>query len=215
VGRLRLTMAKIRVVLVLSMFCIGCMSVEARAQTPEPSQTPQPTVTPTPVPTVSAEEQARQKHLQKMQANKLRKRIRRDQWATWRWQDVMLKAHTRPNRPVAHISKLGWLQRTAKYWHKRKLLARRLAHNPPYLSAWLCIHSHEGSWTAATGNGYYGGLQMDWTFMGMYGAILLRNKGPANNWTPLEQIWVAVNAAFRHHRGFYPWPNTARMCGLI
>jgi hypothetical protein len=85
---------------------------------------------------------------------------------------------------------------------------------PAHYTDWLCIHNYEGSWTAATGNGYYGGLQMDWSFMSAYGRRLLELKGPANNWTPLEQMWVAERA-FQSGRGFYPWPNTARMCGLI
>jgi len=32
--------------------------------------------------------------------------------------------------------------------------------------------------------------------------------------SPLEQMWVAERA-YRNGRGFYPWPNTARYCGLI
>jgi hypothetical protein len=55
---------------------------------------------------------------------------------------------------------------------------------------------------------------MDMSFMEAYGANLLRTKGTADHWTPLEQIWVAERA-YRSGRGFYPWPNTARWCGLI
>ena len=47
-----------------------------------------------------------------------------------------------------------------------------------------------------------------------YGRDLLRRKGTADHWLPLEQIWVAEKAR-RSGRGFYPWPNTARACGLI
>jgi hypothetical protein len=83
---------------------------------------------------------------------------------------------------------------------------------PPHYSAWMCIHSHEGSWTDP-GAPYYGGLQMDWKFMSAYGGHLLHSKGTADSWTPLEQMWVAERAY--RTRGFYPWPNTARMCGLI
>ncbi len=43
---------------------------------------------------------------------------------------------------------------------------------------------------------------------------LLRRKGTADRWTPVEQMWVAERA-HRSGRGFYPWPNTARYCGLI
>ena len=38
-------------------------------------------------------------------------------------------------------------------------------------------------------------------------------EGTANNWTPMEQMWVAERA-YSSGRGFGPWPNTARMCGL-
>ena len=61
---------------------------------------------------------------------------------------------------------------------------------------------------------YYGGLQMDISFQRMYGRDLLRRKGTAENWTPVEQMWVAERA-LRAGRGFYPWPNTARYCGLL
>ena len=47
-----------------------------------------------------------------------------------------------------------------------------------------------------------------------YGGDLLRRKGTADKWTPVEQMWVAERA-YRAGRGFYPWPNTARYCGLI
>lgn len=71
-----------------------------------------------------------------------------------------------------------------------------------------------GNWSINTGNGYYGGLQMDISFQRAYGRELLRRKGTANNWTAAEQMWVAERA-YRSGRGFYPWPNTARSCGLI
>jgi len=54
---------------------------------------------------------------------------------------------------------------------------------------------------------------MDYQFMRAYGADLLRRKGTADRWTPLEQMWVAERAL--RTRGFTPWPNTARNCGLI
>jgi hypothetical protein len=54
---------------------------------------------------------------------------------------------------------------------------------------------------------------MNLGFQGTYGRWLLRTKGTADHWTPLEQIWVAEKA--QRSRGFWPWPNTARSCGLI
>jgi hypothetical protein len=88
----------------------------------------------------------------------------------------------------------------------------RHPHRPPHFQQWLCIHRYEGSWVANTGNGYYGGLQMDYGFMRSYGARLLRFKGTADHWTPLEQMWVAEHAW--RTRGFSPWPTSGRMCGL-
>ena len=88
---------------------------------------------------------------------------------------------------------------------------QRKAENPPHMAACLCIHRYEGSWT--TGGPYYGGLQMDLGFQHSYGPWLLRTKGTADHWTPLEQLWTAAKAA--KSRGFWPWPNTARSCGLL
>jgi hypothetical protein len=82
----------------------------------------------------------------------------------------------------------------------------------PHYSAWLCIHHYEGSWTDA-GDPYWGGLQMNRTFMQTYAPRWLLAKGWANAWTPLEQMWVAERAW--RTRGFSPWPNTARYCGLL
>ena len=92
------------------------------------------------------------------------------------------------------------------------------AEHPPHRGAWLCIHRYERNplqgWRTHTGNGYYGGLQMDISFQREYAPELLRRKGTADNWTAVEQMWVAERA-HRSGRGFYPWPNTARYCGLI
>jgi len=82
----------------------------------------------------------------------------------------------------------------------------------PHLAAWLCIHRFEGSWTD-TGDPYWGGLQMDREFMQSYAPAWLLRKGWANTWTPREQMYVAERAW--KTRGFYPWPNTARYCGLL
>jgi hypothetical protein len=55
---------------------------------------------------------------------------------------------------------------------------------------------------------------MNIAFQRRYGGELLRRKGTADRWTPIEQMWVAERA-HRSGLGFYPWPNTARSCGLI
>ena len=87
---------------------------------------------------------------------------------------------------------------------------------PPLLAQLTCIHDGEGSWNDTRNPVYDGGLQMDYAFQSRYAPFLLRLKGRAYNWTPLEQIWTAVYAITGpDHRGFYPWPMTARACGLI
>ena len=132
--------------------------------------------------------------------------------ATWRWQRLMRVPLT-PARQRSS-SRDEFRRDTVRAWRKRARRAYTRAHNPPYHEAWLCIHRHEAAWTANTGNGYYGGLQMDMSFQRTYGSRLLVRKGPAHQWLPIEQIWVAVRA-HRSGRGFYPWPNAARRCGLI
>jgi hypothetical protein len=101
-------------------------------------------------------------------------------------------------------------------WRRRYVPLRAIQERPPRKrfdrwNAWMCIHRHEGAWNDA-GGPYYGGLQMDIGFQRAYGAYLLRTKGTADNWTPVEQVAVAERAY--KERGFSPWPNTARSCGL-
>lgn len=100
-------------------------------------------------------------------------------------------------------------------WSKR--IRHRHAASPArveHLAEFTCIHNGEGAWNANTGNGYFGGLQMDKTFMRTYGAdMIAKYHGWANLWSPRDQIIVANRA--HHSRGFHPWPNTARACGLI
>jgi hypothetical protein len=107
---------------------------------------------------------------------------------------------------------LAGLHQLVRRWQHRAYSAWVHAKHPPELRGWLCIHHYEGSW-ADSGGPYWGGLQMDLGFQRAYGGWLLRHKGTANHWSPLEQIWVAVRAS--HTRGFSPWPSTARYCGLM
>jgi hypothetical protein len=90
---------------------------------------------------------------------------------------------------------------------------KQSAFHPPHARAWACIHRYEAAWTDPNPP-YYGGLQMDLGFQRTYGGGLFARKGTADHWTALEQMWVAEKA-LRAGRGFYPWPNTARVCGLL
>ena len=134
---------------------------------------------------------------------------------TWHFQTLMGLAPTRASRSVAGDPSRTYKLWVRQLWRGRAARAkRRFASGPAHMQQWLCIHGHEGAWTARTGNGYYGGLQMDLDFQRKYGFALLKRKGTANRWTPLEQMWVAEKA-YRAGRGFRPWPNTARACGLL
>lgn len=126
----------------------------------------------------------------------------------WHWQRVMGHPVTRRllNPPAELPSKIA-------EWKRIATKVRNRAQNPPHKQQWLCIHRFEGAWNDPSPP-YYGGLQMDLSFQRAYAPGLVERKGTANNWTPLEQMWAAERA-HRAGRGFYPWPNTARYCGLI
>jgi hypothetical protein len=138
--------------------------------------------------------------------------VRKLRAETWYWQRVMgvRRSHVL-SRSLSSVS-LARLRHLAAVWNRREKRAHRHARHPPNFGAWMCIHHYEGAWNDR-GGPYYGGLQMSISFQRDYGGWLLRRKGTADHWTPLEQIWAAVRAA--RSQGFYPWPNTARYCGLI
>jgi hypothetical protein len=139
-----------------------------------------------------------------------RRHIQRFRTDTRHWLTVMR------GRPPGNVSRspatrsLAQLRQVVRRWRHRAHSAWWHAKHPPDLRDWLCIHHYEGSWVDS-GGPYWGGLQMDLGFQQTYGGWLLRHKGTADHWSPLEQIWVAVRAA--RTRGFSPWPNTARYCG--
>lgn len=139
--------------------------------------------------------------------------IKRHRSETWRWQRLMRRPLTPASRGLRRLTDPEYRRWVLALWSKRVQAARRQAANPPRKQAWLCIQRHEGPWQDPNGP-YYGGLQMDLTFQRLYGRDLIRRKGTADRWTPVEQMWVAERA-YRSGRGFYPWPNTARSCGLI
>lgn len=129
------------------------------------------------------------------------------------WDLVMGVRPPAPLRTTASASALPQRQAEYRLWKARAAAVWAKAQHPPYERAFECIHHYEGSWTDG-GAPYWGGLQMDLGFQATYGGYLLRTKGTADHWTPLEQMWVAARAA-RSGRGFAPWPNSARMCGLL
>lgn len=79
------------------------------------------------------------------------------------------------------------------------------------ISALLCIHRYEGAWDDPN-SPYWGGLQMDLNFQATYGPEFVKRWGTADHWPVWAQLQAAVRAV--HTRGYTPWPNTARYCGL-
>ncbi len=109
---------------------------------------------------------------------------------------------------------------TLRLWQRRSAAAALgVSRHEPAIPAvlhasFLCIHRFEGAWDSNTGNGYYGGLQLDLTFQSRYGPEFLDRWGTADNWPVWAQLQTAVRA-FQSGRGYTPWPNTARFCGLL
>jgi hypothetical protein len=137
--------------------------------------------------------------------------IRSSRAGTQRWLAVV---NGHPARSVSRrlsARSFARLPRLARLWRHRERAAWGRANHPPELRGWNCIHQYEGSWTDS-GGPYYGGLQMDLSFQATYGGWLLRHRGTADHWSPLEQIWAAVRAW--RVRGFSPWPSTAHYCGM-
>lgn len=133
--------------------------------------------------------------------------------STWHRQIVMgepLTPTTRSYRRTRSTKYAAWVYH---HWKRVNWKVIQQFRAVPLRGSWRCIHQYEGSWNDR-GAPYYGGLQMNITFQNHYGHYLLRTKGTADRWTPLEQMWVATKA-YMSGRGFYPWPNTARACGLI
>jgi hypothetical protein len=139
--------------------------------------------------------------------------IERLRHETWHWERLIGKPRTAANRRAEISPAVAYQLWVLELWRERAEQARLAAHHPPRLQDWLCIHRREGAWNDPDAP-YFGGLQMNLEFQRTYGPELLREKGTADHWTPLEQIWVALRA-HRSGRGFHPWPNTARACGLI
>jgi hypothetical protein len=132
--------------------------------------------------------------------------VQRLRSTTRRWEAVIGVRHAQSTVPL-HSA------RALRYWRRQVRHVSWLAAHPPHKRGWLCIHRFEGSWSDS-GDPYWGGLQMDRGFMRTYAPRSLLSKGLADRWTPLEQMWVAERA-HRSGRGYGPWPNTARACGLL
>jgi hypothetical protein len=187
----------------LFLLACACALTGAIAARGESGPAPQPVPTTTDTTTTESADD-----MPDVVARQLRRILDRYRHKVWHWERVMGRPVTVTLRhpPPAIAERIRVWQSVAKRtWSRAK--------HPPHAAAWRCLQRYEGSWRDA-GGPYYGGLQMDLGFQRHYGAYLLRRKGTADHWTPLEQMWVAERA-LRAGRGFYPWPNTARACGLL
>lgn len=112
---------------------------------------------------------------------------------------------------VAHDVK--WAQQSLRIVQKnlRALLRPVVSASSGVIAGLLCIHSHEGAWNDPN-SPYWGGLQMDLSFQTTYGSEFYRRWGTADKWP----VWAQLQAGVRGYnaRGWAPWPNTARLCGL-
>lgn len=75
-----------------------------------------------------------------------------------------------------------------------------------------CVQQKEARWNY-NGRTYDGGMQADRSFQRAYGSPYLRRWGPAYLWPWWAQLHMAYNGWTA--RGWTPWPNTARECGLL
>lgn len=123
-----------------------------------------------------------------------------------------------------------------RWWAKRAVQARKDANArgrtikrlrsaqmraSAHFFAWLanadCVYRHErgpDGWETRTGNGYFGGMQADLDFQRTYASDMLKRYGAtADRWP----WWAQLQMAYRGwlFRGWQPWPNTARACGLL
>ena len=115
------------------------------------------------------------------------------------------------------------IHRAVKFWRAKAAANRRRyqawAHDRFHrlYEKWRCIHEHEGAWDSNTGNGYWGGLQMDYGFQRTYGPEFMRRWGTADRWPVWAQLEAAERAFYGFAgyvgRGYSPW-GTRGMCGL-
>lgn len=77
----------------------------------------------------------------------------------------------------------------------------------------MCVHSREGAWNDATGNGYEGGMQFlksTWTSVG---GRVQRDGHWASEASPREQLFRAWLVWRRDGGSWREW-SSARACGL-
>ncbi len=103
--------------------------------------------------------------------------------------------------------------------HLLDIKPRLNVHPPtPFPAWWLaqatCLHDHEGSWDAETGNGYSGGLQFtQYTWNRALRLLGAPYRPRASMETPRHQLEAAWAIWWDDDRSFREW-GTAGSCGL-
>lgn len=102
--------------------------------------------------------------------------------------------------------------RARAYWQARRTLMDGFR-SAGFVPSVYCVHRGEGSWGETSNPKYDGGMQMDAPFQLTYGPQYLQRWGRAYNWPD----WAQLHASFKAWttRGWGPWPQTARNCGLL
>jgi len=145
----------------------------------------------------------------------------RGRWALHLRHEKCWQVHGKLRRKLCAKARGSLREHTAMHAEAKRKLEHLAIYALPIgnYDHWICIHKGEGAWNASTGNGYYGGLQMNMGFQRFYGSEFLAKYGTADNWPPRVQMAVAQRAydGYRGERarGYGPWPNTARDCGLL
>jgi hypothetical protein len=120
--------------------------------------------------------------------------------------------HVDPRQRATHLRAVGAIeaarQRVPVFRARLARARARVRPQPGHLAGWSCIHSREADWSANTGNGFYGGLQMSYGWAGrVQNAALL---------APTEQIAIAEAEAAEHGWSYAwmrsQWPNTFPRC---
>jgi hypothetical protein len=130
---------------------------------------------------------------------------------TWHYQRA-LGTCCRPYHAAAeHTPSPAYRRWILVSWRQRRDHAIHRWQASPIRANLLCIHQGEGAWDDPAAP-YYGGLQMDTSFMAAYAPTTYLVKGTADHWTPLEQLTAGARAV--RVRGYSPWPQTRIPCGV-
>jgi hypothetical protein len=146
----------------------------------------------------------------------MRHKITYHRLVVWRWQDRMHRKRSLYRRADRRADGVR-LERLSHYWEHLHYVVRwvrwpryqaTLQPVVGHMAGWLCIHNREGAWNAATGNGFYGGLQMTYGWMGLVGNAAALS--PADQMAAAEAGYRASGFSSAWMSG--QWPNTYPPC---